>query len=329
MSTTAVIDLDFVKHAVACAGEKRSIIATHKSTGNTKEFSNRTEFWGRGKKGGWLEELNKSRDSPFTPDEFEVEDVQTPEPIANVLHSAKSMTKSLQGICKADKVKYFIGEGESFRVERSTLLKYKGNRDNLIKPVLMPEVVEYLKKTFKPEVITRLEVDDVIVMEAYNKPDHFCYVIDKDAYGQPTKVFNHNRPEEGVVDCTGLGKLWMDGKKVRGAGVMFLLFQCCSQDSVDNFKANCMSDKKWGEKSAYKALHEATSYKDAFTRAVAVFKELYPEPKTITGWRGEEIEIDWSYVFQEMFDMARMLRWEGDDVKVLDVLDKLGVEYEG
>lgn len=46
---TSIIDLDYVKYASASVGEKRSIIVTHKSSGRQKEFSTRTEFWGRDK----------------------------------------------------------------------------------------------------------------------------------------------------------------------------------------------------------------------------------------------------------------------------------------
>ena len=43
------------------------------------------------------------------------------------------------------------------------------------------------------------------------------------------------------------------------------------------------------------------------------------------GWRGDEFEIDWKYVFNENWDMARMLRWEGDFIVGTDVLERLEV----
>lgn len=328
MKTTAVFDLDSVKHACACAGEKRSIKVIHKQSGDEMEFNTRTEFWGRGKKGGYLEELNKGRDSPYLPDEYDILDIQTPEPLKNVLHSAKIMTEGIVRDSGASSAKYFIGEGESWRVGRSTLLEYKGNRRDLIKPLHMGEVVDYLKKKFNPEVVSEVECDDKIVMEAFKKDDHFCIAVDKDAYSQPTLVYNYNRKEEGVVDCRGLGRLWLDAKgKVRGTGIMHLLQQTCTSDTADNYKANCFSDVRWGEKSGYKALHEATTYKEAFSKAWEVFKTLYPEPKEVIGWRGGTITIDAAYVANEVFDLARMLRWEGDKVLFTDILDKLGIDH--
>jgi hypothetical protein len=237
------------------------------------------------------------------------------------------MTEGIVRDSGASSAKYFIGEGGSWRVGRSTLLEYKGNRRDLIKPLHMEEVVDYLKKKFKPEVVSEVECDDRIVMEAFKKDNHFCIAVDKDAYSQPTLVYNYNRKGEGIVDCRGLGRLWLDGKgKVRGTGVLHLLQQICTSDTADNYKANCFSDVRWGEKSGYKALYEATTYKGAFSNAWEVFKLLYPEPKEVIGWKGDNITIDAAYVANEMFDMARMLRWEGDKVLFTDVLDKLGVD---
>jgi hypothetical protein len=125
----AIIDLDFVKYAVAGVGEKRSIIARHKESGREKEFDNRTAFWGRGKKiGGWLGEQNESREEKglelFSKEDFEIQDVQDPEPLENVLHSAKLMVLSALDALGTNNYEAYIGEGESFRVGLSTLMEY-------------------------------------------------------------------------------------------------------------------------------------------------------------------------------------------------------------
>lgn len=81
-----------------------------------------------------------------------------------------------------------------------------------------------------------------------------------------------------------------------------------------------------GEKSAYNALKDCKDDKELFQTSVDVFKTLYPEPKTVVGWRGDEILIDWKYVMQECFDMCHMLRWENDSVNLDVVFNKLGVD---
>jgi hypothetical protein len=45
----------------------------------------------------------------------------------------------------------------------------------------------------------------------------------------------------------------------------------------------------------------------------------------VKGWRGDEFEIDWKYVLNEQFQMARMLRFDGDSIHVDDVLNKMGI----
>lgn len=325
----AMIDLDFVKYAAASVGEKRQIRVVHKPTGKEKVFKTRTQFYGHylKKDGGYLAEINKSRTSPFLIEEFEIHDEQIPEPIENVLHSAKVMTEKAIYSSGASSFKAFLGSGDSFRVERSTILKYKGQRESMVKPLYLMEVTEYLRKRFNAEIVTGIENDDRVVIECYNKPDHFVIGIDKDFYGAPVKLYNPNRDEEGIVDCTGFGELWTDNTgKIRGRGAKFLNFQICSGDVSDNYKANSASDKAWGEKSAYNALVASTNHKELWQNTINIYKELYPEPKIVTGWRNDSFEIDWKYMLQENFDLARMLRWEGDDVQTEDIFIKLGLQ---
>ena len=90
---TAIIDLDAFKYALASVGENRSVLVKHKETGWEREFKNRTEFYGhyKNKTGGWLGELNKSRDIKVSPGAFEFTDIQEKQPIENVLHTARLM----------------------------------------------------------------------------------------------------------------------------------------------------------------------------------------------------------------------------------------------
>lgn len=324
--SVAHFDLDCVKYGAASAGETRSVRVTHKTTERSVIVKTRTDFYGHWKKkeGGMLAEINAKRTSPFSWDEFDYEDIQEPEPVQNVLHTAKLMVEKAITTSKADDVKYYIGSGDSFRVELSTLLKYKGQRSSMLRPVLLDEVTEYLTNKFKAEVVKIAEVDDVVVMNTWKKPNHFILGIDKDYLGSGGNFFNINKPEQGIVKTDCFGKLYLDSKgDVKGFGRMFKLFQVCSQDNSDNYAANCMSEIKWADKSAYKALVDCKTDKELFQAATGVFKTLYPEPKVVTGWRGDEIEIDWLYVFQECFNLAHLHRWENDFVCTKDVLNKM------
>ena len=327
----AIIDLDFVKYSSASVGEKRSIIVTHKSSGREKEFSTRSEFWGRDRAhtGGWLAELNESRTSPFSVDEFDIRDVQTPEPVDHVLQIAKTQVEGALKSLGTKKYKAFLGKGESFRVELSTLLKYKDNRKDMLRPLHMDAVTDYLERKFNAEIVTGIENDDRCVMEAYGQKNHVVLALDKDFYSSPNRFYNVNRPNEGIVNCDQFGKLYLDEKKeVRGIGRMHLYWQIASNDSSDNYAANCFSDKRWAAKSAYKSLVNCESDQEAWYKLKEIFTMLYPEEKTVIGWRNEPIGITWHYVLNECFQMARMLRFEGDEVSAYDVMDKMGISYE-
>lgn len=327
---TAIIDLDYVKYASASVGEKRSIIVTHKTSGRQKEFNTRSEFHGRdkAKTGGWLGELNAKRDSPFDVSEFDIVDLQTPEPVDHVLQVAKTQVEGALKALGTNKYKAFLGKGESFRVELSTLLKYKDNRKDMLRPLHMDAVTEYLARKFKAEIVELIENDDRCVMECYKQPNNVLLGLDKDFYSSPNKFFNVNRQEEGVIDCDQFGKLWLNDKgDVRGVGRMHLYWQIASNDTSDNYAANCFSDIKWAGKSAYKSLVEASTDQEAWEQLKAIFTHLYPEEKVVQGWRGDDINLSWHYVLNECFQMARMLRYEGDQLNAYDVMDKMGVSY--
>lgn len=325
-----VLDLDLYKYHAAAAGETRSVLVTHKASGREKEYQTRTEFYGdwRKKDGGALAVINKGRTSPFEWEEFEYTDIQRPEPIENILHTAKTMVEKDLKASGASSYKAFLGKGESFRVELSTLLKYK-DREHLLKPLALDEVTDYLERKFNAEIITGIENDDAVVIECYGSKNKFAIIEDKDFWGSPIKVWDRNQQERGIVDCNKFGKLFLDDKnKVRGEGRLFFYYQMCSEDLTDNYKANCFSDVRWGAKSAYKALVDCKDDVEAWNKMKEVFLLLYPEPKTVLGWRNDPIEITWNYVLNEMFMMARMLKKRDENINAYDVMDKLGVKYD-
>lgn len=324
----AVIDLDFAKYAAASLGEERSINVINNITGDDFSFKTRTEFYGRtkAKNTGWLAEYNKNNHTSFVAEDFTIQDVFTPKPVEHALQIAKTQVENALERLGADYYKAFIGKGESFRVERSTILKYKGNRDGLRKPIHLDAVTEYLERKFKAEIVTQIENDDACVMECYKKSDHVLVGAEKDFYGMPVLYFNADKHEEGVIDCNKFGKLWRDGKgKVRGYGRLFLYWQVCSGDDADNYAANSGCNKKWGDVSAFNILSGCTNDVEAWSCIKQIYQLLYPEPTTITGWRGDEITIDWKYVLNENFDLARMHRFKNDYCTATDVLAKLEV----
>lgn len=308
------------------------MVVTSEEHNVEEEFNTRTEFYGRkrSRDGGWLESYNKASESNLSHEDFVIKDLQIPHDFSTAKMIADKMIKRDVDLARMDSVKFYVGVGDVYREEKSTLIKYKGNRDGTIKPVYLKPLTEYLTRKYNATEVSGIECDDRLVMEAYKRPDRVIVGVDKDFYAQPVKFFNCNKPEEGVIKCTGLGELRIDGsgskKQVRGFGRKFLYWQMCAGDTADNFKAACFSKKNFGAISGYKALVDCKTEKECWESLINVFKLLYPEPKTITGWRGDDFEIDWRYVLNEQFQMARMLRFEGDEVEVDSVLKGLGID---
>lgn len=334
---TAVIDLDYPKYSAAFVGDRRWIEVVHKMSGKRKQFDNLTAYYGRKGNGGWFKNNNDRRISrglePLSIDDFEVIDKnELKDPIENVLYSAKNIVDRAIKASGAEQYIAYHGKGEPDRVQQSTLLKYKGNRDGTLKPTSIDDVTDFLAHKFKSTVVEGIECDDMVVIEAYNKPNYFIIGEDKDFRGSGANFFDVNRPQEGIIETNCFGELWIDtvgkNKKVSGRGFMFLMFQVCSEDKVDNYKANCFSDVKWGSMSAYKALVDCKNEKELLEASIKIFKKLYPEPKDVVGWRGDTIRIDWLYVIKEMYTLAKMLRWKGDYECITEVFDKYGVDYE-
>ena len=330
--TTAVIDLDWIRYAAGFVGEKREIQAIHKSSGDVRTFKNVTEFYGRGKakNKGWVGKWNEEHpDNQITSDDFEIMEIQRPEPIANVLHTAKKMLEGALRSVNADDFIGYYGKGDSFRVERSTILKYKGNREHLKKPLLIDDITHYLEKQWGAICVEGLEADDHCIISAYRKKDHVVVSPDKDTAGCEVLWANPMKEFE-ILDCSGFGRLWLenegtDKEKVRGVGRLFFYWQVACSDPVDNYFANSASETPWGAKSAYKALVNTRTDAEALGAIRAVYNYLYPEPRQIIGWRGDILEVDWKYVLSENWDLARMVRFPGDRVVAGDVFERFGL----
>jgi hypothetical protein len=183
-----------------------------------------------------------------------------------------------------------------------------------LKPLYLTEVSDYLKHVFKPKVVTGIEADDAVVMRAYCSPDAVIVGVDKDYRGQPIQFFDVNNPEEGIINGGCFGELIDKGKKISGYGRIFMYWQMLAGDSSDHYTANCHSELKYADKKAYKALADCKDDKEALQSVIEEFKKMYPEPIEIQTWRDNKVLIDWYYVANEMFQMARMLRWEGDSM---------------
>ena len=331
-SPILVFDYDYILYRAGFACENRFIEVVHMASGKKKQFKNKTEFYGLKKDviEGWLGDVNKDRLErglkPFQRDEFVLNTIRRAEPVENTLHTVKKMIQDVNQHLSSKGYYGYIGKGDTFRKDISTILEYKGQRTEDTRPLLKDEIAQYLHNVHKGKYATQFEADDHVVMDCYKKKDHVLVSVDKDAMGTGCLVYNPDHPEQGIVDTNCFGKIWLNEKgDVKGYGRKFFYYQWIYGDNVDNYFAHAASDAKWGSKSAYNALVDCESDVECFECALNVYKALYPEEKTIEGWRGDDIVIDHLYVADEIWQLARMLRHPNDNVLATDVWRKYGM----
>lgn len=327
--TKLCFDYDPIIYKACCAVETRSIKVTNKTTGKSKVFKNRTEFYGhyKNKKGGWLAK-QRLEGSEFTVDDYLIEDVTEAKPVG---HALKIIKETIQGYCDSfwtEDYYGYAGGRNNFRKDLATLFEYKGNRNKLHVPKHLDAARDYVLKYHKAKSPMGREVDDMVCRDAYTSVKEgkalLCIVGEKDFKGCEGDFFYTHENKSFIQ--RGFGKLERTPDNVKGIGRIFKYWQVCSQDDSDNYFAHCFSDFTNGPVTAYEALKDCKNDTEAFIAMKKHFQYLYPEPKVVKGWRGNEIEIDWLYVMQEMFHLAHLERWEGDRINVKEVFNKLGIE---
>lgn len=341
-------DGDIIKHRMANVGEKRSIIVTHKK-GGVKEFKTRTEFYGPSPKynKGWLATANEKLEESGKPlmviEDFEIKDVQTPEPIEHILRSVRQNIKATCSLLGCADYQIILGKGDVFRHDIPTPAechngvtgKYKGTRDGNLRPVHLQAVHDYLIKYHGAIVITDIEADDYLAQLAYEDhesgKDEYCVITaDKDQMGCDGITFNPDYMEY-PVKITGFGSLWLgpDGKKVRGTGRMWKYFQMIAGDNADNYKPNRLPVKKisFGDKGAYNLLVDCVDDKACLEVIVSKFKEWVPEPMTYTSHLGTEETVDWKRWLTFHADFVHMRRYHNDRWMIFKIMNHFGVEY--
>lgn len=218
---TAIIDVDTLIIAAALSAQESYVLINKKGSSKKLEYKNITEFWGSYPKrqGGKLADINKSRAKKGLPlysySDFEVEEcarlVSQGKDISPEVIAKGRFKRSIQYIQDQPWCGDFIicyGEGENFRYNEAQTQPYKSTRMN--KPILYPEVRDYMLKRYSDKVIRKsgVETDDIIselLYKAYIKADKDldkvdvvgCF-IDKDILQVPCLHYNFNKPEEGV-----------------------------------------------------------------------------------------------------------------------------------
>lgn len=327
--------------------ETRKISAVHKASGNTKEFDNRTEFWGKSKNdiGGWLGALNASREKagkhPFTKEDFEIHDVQiVPEKISHTFQAAKTKIAGIVEHLKLEKYCGVIGVGKTFRHSFKMPKEYKSERSD-IKPIQLSDTKDYLVEQHNGDVVTGIEADDALEIYGYagylqyKETGKFSYVvvsIDKDSLHTPSLLFNFYK-EDGVYKnpCIvliddSIGDLWIvekaKKKEIKGWGSFWLAYQMLMGDKTDTIRPYQDFDIKFGDMACFKLISECKTQAELFQKVKDQYHIWFPEGVKFTSWCGEEMEITADEWMETIFQLVYMKRWANDETTFESMLQE-------
>lgn len=346
-NTVVLIDGDQSAYVLAAANESRTIEVTHKQTGRKKEFKNRTEFYGSKKTtlGGWLADTNLQREIKnlplFTKEDFDIEDVQTAEPLEYCLGGIKQKISSTLNHLGLENYKCILGGKNNFRLNLPAPQQYKSNRNDTLRPLQLKDAREYLIKHHNGIVVDNIEADDLLSIygrasyDNYLKTGKFNYIIvsfDKDQLSVPTFMFNNfaeagklKHPVPMFVD-DGVGGLFLEKGKLKGYGFKFKMSQMIRGDTSDGITPYQPFGIKFGETSAYKLIEPCKTKQECLQVVVDQYKEWFPEGVKFTNWDGQEVSMTTGQWMNNIYRMIHMLQSKNDKSSIFSLVKELGVK---
>ena len=327
-----------------------------------KHFSNKTEFKGLTRKtiSGWLGEHNQERiaqgKEPYSVDDFRFEETFEPNNINFAYSNFDRKLKEIKDYLGIQEAIILVGSGECHRhgidmpvdpsqPDNPLRGRYKGRRD-APKPLQLEEVKQYVIKKYNAVEITGIECDDALNIHLYKSHLHYVktgkhfYVgvsVDKDQAGFPGMIYNYMKDNDKKWKhpypylITGLGELHIeDNGDIKGTGHLWRLTQLLIGDlECDGFSPTRYLGIRYGKKSAYDALHNCKTLKEACEVCVAQYWKWFPSGEvTFTSWRGYEVTLTtWEWM-DRIWTMLYMLKSRDDQTTFTSILDHLGVPYK-
>lgn len=318
-----ILDADSIAYKAAAANETKSIKTIHKNNGTVEYWDNRTAF---------RKELQNNRPDPE--EMYIIEDVQDPRHIS---YAKSLVNEMIKGYCVKTGIsnyEIYISGDNNFRDFIPLPLKYKGKREDTIRPVQLKELRQWMIDELGAIVVHDMEVDDMSSIRAYegvkNKQKVVQVTVDKDARQCTGWLFNPDKDVKPIV-IDGFGELHREAKGVKGSGRMWLYFQSLYGDATDCYHGSTLwklqdPSRKFGEVAAFNLLKDAKSDKEAWEILYKQYLAWYPTPQTyIAEYDGKQYTKDAVDIMQMYVDAAHMKRWKEDKIDVRGVLTKLGI----
>jgi hypothetical protein len=200
MSIRALIDLDIIKYQVGFASQKQVYIkdavdytlSSHPEGTEVSECNTEAS------------EVIQMKIRDAAEHGYEKSYIRT-DKIENVLHSVKlTLERIIKGAGATSSTGY-VSQGGGFRALLTP--DYKANRKDTPKPILIPEIHDYLVKYHNAVVCTDIEADDALGIEQCQSKNTIICTIDKDLDCIPGFHYNWNKmlkyyvtPEEALVN---------------------------------------------------------------------------------------------------------------------------------
>ncbi len=326
-----VIDGDLQAFAASSVHERRYIIAAHKTSGVEMEFKTRTEMK------ACVQDYN----------EWDIRDVQEPRPFPLVAKLADELIDKWMAQADAASYEIVLSGPTNFRLDiplpKPAVInngnngRYKGNRANGLRPVMLAETKQWLIDKYNTSVSDGVEADDVLAMKAYagwKAGKKIVQVtIDKDALGcqgwymhmddgKPPQLIEGFGGLELVEKADSQGRV---KRSIKGRGNAWWLCQSVFKDDADNYRAADLSGQKFGDVECYNLLKDAKNEAELVEIVYKQFKKWYPEPVTYTAWDEQQYTKNAADIWQMYIDCAKMQRWPGDRTDVRKVLKYYGI----
>jgi hypothetical protein len=306
----AIVDGDTLSYRSAAASEKRSVIVKHLKSGREKEFKNRTEFV----------EFLKEKGIEYKKELYSITDKQEPEPESHCCQMISLQVKKIGAFLNADHVEIYIGGENNFREKLELPSKYKGNRADMLRPILLDSAKTYVMKQYAGGLVTGMEADDMLHIRAYEllRSGHEPILCsqDKDArQGVGLTIYNWTLDNPVLESIPVFGDLRFNKakNKVEGEGLKWLGYQLLFGDPTDNYKPCELSKTRFGAISAYNLLKDTKTVDELFSVVEKQYKDWYPSPVKYLTWNGEEVSKDWKGILDMYFKCAYMLRQYDDE----------------
>lgn len=218
--------------------------------------------------------------------EYEVYDDHQVDPVTFATQAANTCLEGIMAGLGATGIQVFLSNPKCFRNDIATIKKYKGNRDNVPRPVHYDAVREHLVRRWGAIMAQDgLEADDELAIWSARDPDNVIVTIDKDLDQVPGWHYNWTLEEN---------KLYYIDADV---GDYKLFSQILTGDATDNIPGL----PRFGPKKAAAVL-DGVSPSDYLDVVREKYEELWPEDSPLSPAEAMDETAQLVYILREYGD---------------------------